>query len=44
MSPIAAYFWGIVTVLIILFCFWLVAASNSGVGNLYASTVCAGVV
>lgn len=43
MSPLAAYIFGILTVLIIIIPFWFFATVNSSVATTYRNTFCYGV-
>ena len=40
MSPVAAYFFGILTVLIILISFWFLATINQTINTTYKNSVC----
>jgi hypothetical protein len=41
--PLAAYFFGVLTVILILLIYWIVAVYVRPVGNAYANSVCYGI-
>lgn len=40
MSPVAAYFIGIITVVIIIFFFWLISINSENFKTLYENSIC----
>lgn len=40
MSPVAAYFIGVLTIVLIIFIFWLISINNNNFKDLYSNTVC----
>ncbi len=42
MSPLVAYFLGIITILIIFFPFWYLGRTTNKIGNVYKQYFCAG--
>lgn len=40
MSPISAYFFGILTIIIIIFIFWLISSNNESFRTLYENSIC----